>query len=136
MKYAFDSEWNDKTKEIATTLGYGHVMLEKVSVVRSWGSKARRTITRIHALGKVVMLGMSHQKSFCVIELISENFDKQSEQGKTETIIHELMHIPKTFGGGFRHHDHVCSKNGKNELERYMNLKQGNFGQKPIFSWG
>jgi len=22
-----------------------------------------------------------------------------------------LMHIPNTFGGGFRHHDHVCDKN-------------------------
>jgi len=28
-----------------------------------------------------------------------------------KVIIHELMHIPQTFGGGFRHHDHVCERN-------------------------
>ncbi|MEM4261913.1 MAG: putative metallopeptidase, partial [Candidatus Diapherotrites archaeon] len=68
----------------------------------------------------VLMLGMNQQKSFYVIELISENFDKQSENEKIETIVHELMHIPKTFGGGFRHHDHVCNKNVKAETLRYF----------------
>ncbi|MBI4210355.1 MAG: metallopeptidase [Candidatus Diapherotrites archaeon] len=124
MKYAFDSAWTEKAHEMARTLGYGHVMQERLSVVRSWGSKTRRTIARIHCIGKVMMLGMGQKKSFYVIELISEKFDRQPEREKLETIIHELMHIPRTFGGGFRHHDHVCSRNVKTELERYLNMQK------------
>ena len=107
MKYAFDAEWTAKAHEIAKALNYGWVMPERLSVVCSWGSKTRRTIARIHCIGKVMMLGMGQSKSFYVIELISEKFDKQPEAEQMETIIHELMHIPRTFGGGFRHHDNV-----------------------------
>lgn len=120
MKYFFDKQWTEKAKEIAEKLNYNWIIPERLSVVRSYGSKARRTIARIHCINKVLMLGMNQQKSFYVIELISENFDKQSENEKIETIVHELMHIPKTFGGGFRHHDHVCNKNVKAETLRYF----------------
>ncbi|MEK6957573.1 MAG: putative metallopeptidase [archaeon] len=124
MKYEFDAYWSGKAHEMAASLGYSHVIPERLSVVRSRGSKTRRTIARIHCIGKVMMLGMQQRKSFYVIELISEKFDRQPESEKLETVIHELMHIPKTFGGGFRHHDHVCSQNVKLELERYMNQKK------------
>jgi len=100
------------------------VVPEKIAVVKSRGSKTRRTIARIHSIGKVMMLGMGHKKSFYVIELISEKFDKQSKEDQLETIIHELMHIPASFGGGFRHHNMVCRRNVKIEFERYMNLKK------------
>ncbi|HLC79098.1 MAG TPA: putative metallopeptidase [archaeon] len=121
MKYELDPKWTQTAHTIATSLGYKWVNPERLTVVRSWGSKTRRTIARIHCIGKVMMLGMGHKKSFYVIELISEKFDKQPMRDQVETIIHELMHIPKTFGGGFRHHDHVCSRNVKIELERYLN---------------
>ncbi len=124
MKYAFDQAWTEKAHEIARSLNYPHVIPERLTVVRSWGSKTRRTIARIHCIGKVMMLGMGQKKSFYVIELISEKFDRQPQNEQLETIIHELMHIPKTFGGGFRHHDHVCSRNVKTELERYLNIKE------------
>ena len=125
MKYEFDPAWTQKAHEIAKTLNYSWVMPERLTVVRSWGSKTRRTIARIHCIGKVMMLGMGHKKSFYVIELFTEKFDRQPTRDQIETIIHELMHIPRTFGGGFRHHDHVCSQNVKAELERYASLKTG-----------
>src|SRR3989344_3459021 len=124
IKYAYDETWTLRSKEVAESLGYKYVIPEKLSVVRSWGSKTKRTIARIHCIGKVMMLGMNQRKSFYVIELISEKFDKQSEKDQMETIIHELMHIPKTFGGGFRQHDHVCSQNVKAEMERYASIKE------------
>src|SRR3989344_3279045 len=124
MKYEPDTEWTRRAHEIARTLNYDWVIPERLTVVRSRGSETRRTIARIHCIGKVMMLGMGHKKSFYVIELISEKFDRQPEREQVETIIHELMHIPRTFGGGFRHHDHVCSRNVKAELERYASMKE------------
>ncbi len=123
MKYEFEPQWTQRAHEIARSLNYNWIMPERLSVVRSRGSKTRRTIARIHCIGKVMMLGMGHRKSFYVIELISEKFDRRPAREQVETIIHELMHIPRTFGGGFRHHDHVCSQSVKAELEKYLNMK-------------
>ena len=33
------------------------------------------------------------------------------------------MHIPKAFGGGFKHHDHVTERNVNKHYKMYMNLK-------------
>lgn len=103
MKYFFSDFWTLRAKEIAQKLSLSHVDLDRVSVIKSSGSKSRRTIARIHTIGKVMQAGM-RQAPFYTIELLSERFDKQPEEEQVKTIIHELLHIPKSFGGGFRSH--------------------------------
>jgi predicted metallopeptidase len=39
-----------------------------------------------------------------VVEVLSEHYDSLPEDEKEKTLIHELLHIPNSFGGGFRHH--------------------------------
>ena len=39
-----------------------------------------------------------------IIEVIAEKFDKLTEENKERTLIHELMHIPKTFSGALVAH--------------------------------
>ena len=63
-------------------------------------------------------------KAFYVLEFISERFDRLSEIERTRTIIHELMHIPKNFGGGFRFHDHVTARNVQAMLDAYLRAKR------------
>lgn len=103
MRYSFSVPWTEKAREIAQLLGFEHICLERIACVESRGTKTRRVIARIHTLGKVMQLG-TQQKPFYVIELITERFGRQSWEDKVKTIIHELLHIPKGFGGGFRHH--------------------------------
>ena len=103
MKYAFSEEWTLKAKELIVTLELAHIDAERVSCIKSYGTKTRRKIARIHGLGKAVQLGMK-TRPFYVIELLSEKFDSQSAEEQTKTLIHELLHIPAGFGGGFRHH--------------------------------
>lgn len=111
-------------EEIIQLLNWHHIDIENLSFIKSRGSKSRGTIARCHALGKAMQLGMGRKKSFYLIELISKRFDKLSEQEKIKVIIHELMHIPKSFGGGFKHHNHVTDKKVDVVYEHYTNLKQ------------
>tara|TARA_Y100000310_G_scaffold263057_1_gene272960 strand:- start:1173 stop:1574 length:402 start_codon:yes stop_codon:yes gene_type:complete len=110
-------------EEVVEKLNWNHIFLEHVAFIRSFGSKSLGTIARCHALGKAMQLGMGRVKGFYLIEVISERFDKLSEDEKIKTIIHELMHIPKSFGGGFKHHNIVTEKNVKNIYEHYTKLK-------------
>jgi predicted metallopeptidase len=73
-----------------------------------------------------------NRKGFYVLEFISERFDRLSEEEQTKTIIHELMHIPKSFGGGFKHHDYVCDRNIERFFQVYKSLK----AKKNIFHYG
>lgn len=89
--------------EITEKLGFFHVVPQFVFCIRSKGSASRRTIARIHGLGKVWQETLSLPSAY-VIEVISERFDKFTQEDKEKTIIHELLHIPATFAGGFRPH--------------------------------
>jgi len=122
MKYETDFETMEIAKDVITKLNLTHVKTDKLICVRSHGSKSRRTVARIHGLPKIMQLAMN-TKAFYVIEIISENFDKFSQNDKIKTIIHELMHIPKNFGGGFRQHrPYVTSKTVEKVFKEYMSL--------------
>ena len=41
-------------------------------------------------------------------------------------IIHELMHIPKCFGGGFKHHDFVTEKSVNKYYKEYKRKRDEN----------
>jgi predicted metallopeptidase len=55
-----------------------------------------------------------------VIEVISERYDKLSETEKEKTLIHELLHIPKGFTGGFRPHRGYVDKKTVDLLHRKL----------------
>ena len=123
IKYQLAPELQEIVNEISMLI-FPHVRLDSVVCIRSFGSSSRGTIARCHALGKAMQLGMGLKKGFYVIEVIHKRFDKLPEVDKIKTLIHELMHIPKSFGGGFIHHDVVCERNVEIEYERYVNLKR------------
>ncbi|MBI4116914.1 metallopeptidase [Candidatus Pacearchaeota archaeon] len=122
MKYELAPDLQVKAEEISKML-FPHVILERVKCYRSYGTSSRGTIARCHTIGKLIQKAIGI-KAHYVLEFISERFDKMDEKEKTKTIIHELMHIPKTFGGGFKHHDFVCDKNINFFYKQYENFKK------------
>src|SRR3989344_1026045 len=112
MKYEYAEDLQKIAEEISILL-FPHVKMERVKSFRSYGSSTRRTIARYHAL-----------------EFLCPRFEKLSKEDQIKTIIHELMHIPQTFGGGFRHHDHVTEKNVALHYKTYI-AKMGFFKKEP-----
>jgi len=121
MHYENDYGIQDIAKDIITKLNLNYIDFEKLAILRSHGSKSKRTIARIHGLPKIMQVALN-TKAYYAIEIISENFDKLSHEDKIKTIIHELMHIPKSFGGGFRNHrNFVTKKKVETAFKDYMN---------------
>ena len=102
MKYSFSQDWTNKAHEIAKTLNFDYIDTERISCIVSTGSKAR-AYARIHGTSKALQIGM-HMKPCYVIELISEKFNKLDSTAQIKVLIHELMHVPQSFAGGFRNH--------------------------------
>ncbi len=123
IRYEIAPDIQERFVDIIRTLNLDHIDLDKVVCVRSYGSSARRVIARCHGMSKVLQIAMGI-KAFYVLEFLSERFDKLDEKEQEDTIIHELMHIPKNFGGGFRHHDHVSMENVKSLHELYRKSKK------------
>ncbi len=109
MRYDPAPELERLAFDIVGRLGMYHIDTKRLAFVRSRGSKARRTIARIHGTPKVIQVATG-AKALYVVEVISEKFDRLSKDEQTKTIIHELMHIPRNFGGGFRGHANYVNR--------------------------
>lgn len=109
MKYEFAPDIQKKAEEISRFL-FLHIKVENIKCYRSYGTSSKRTIARCHSLGKLMQKAIGRQ-AFYVLEFLSERFDKLDEEEKIKIIIHELMHVPKSFGGGFKHHNFVSERN-------------------------
>jgi predicted metallopeptidase len=111
MKYEFAEDLQKKAEEISKAI-FPHIDVTRIKCFRSYGTSSRGTIARCHSLEKLLQHALAI-RPFYVLEFLSERFDRLSEEEKVRVIIHELMHIPRGFGGGFKHHDFVNERNIK-----------------------
>ena len=117
IKYCKADDIESLVREISHKLDIPHD-LSRIACIRSIGSKSRRTLARCHTISKAIQTGLDI-KAHYVIEIISENFNRLSHADKIKTLIHELMHIPKAFGGGFKGHRYVNKRSVEKMYENY-----------------
>ena len=106
IKYHEAQDIKNAVRKIVAVLEMDYVNADRVFCIRSIGTSSSNIVARCHALPKILQQVLEIEPAY-VIEILSEKFDKMSEEDRMKTLIHELLHIPKTFGGGFRHHDFV-----------------------------
>ena len=119
IRYVEASDVKKLVDEIAEKLDFFHVVPQFVYCYRSYGSKSKRVIARIYGLGKIWQEALRKPPTY-VIEVISERYDKLSGKDKEKTLIHELLHIPKGFSGGFRPHRGYIDKARIEKLHRLL----------------
>jgi predicted metallopeptidase len=117
MRYEYAFDIQRKAENICKVL-FSHINIERIKCFRGYGSSTRNTLARCHALGKIMQKALG-VRAFYVLEFLAEKFDKLESEEQTKIIIHELMHIPKAFGGGFKHHNFVTEKNVAKYYEEY-----------------
>ena len=88
---------------IIDLLNFDHIHPESIYCIRSRGSRARRVIARIHGLSRIWQEVMGLEPAY-IIEIVAERFDYMTEEDQEKSLIHELLHIPHGFKGGFRPH--------------------------------
>jgi len=119
--------------EIADSLDLFHVVKQFVFCVRSRGSASKRTIARIHGFGRIWQETLNLPPSY-VIEVISERYDTLTLEDREKTIIHELLHIPQGFTGGFRPHkgyiDHEIVENLHRTFKKQRESKRQIFSER------
>jgi predicted metallopeptidase len=131
MKYEFADDLQRTAEEISVML-FPHVDIKNIKCYRIYGTSSRGTIARCHALNKIMQKAIGI-KAIYVLELLTEIYEKMNEEEKIKVIIHELMHIPKSFGGGFKHHDFVTERNVNKCYAEYKKIKGEN--EKRTFNW-
>lgn len=101
-------EW-EKAKDIEARithlvhrLEFEHIDPKRIVSFRSNGSSSRAR-ARIWSFPRVWQLALN-LPPYYVIEVLSEHFDHLSDDDQTRVLIHELMHIPKTFSGSLVAH--------------------------------
>jgi len=119
IKYFEAPDVKKLADEIVEELSLSHVVPQFLFCFRSTGSSSRCTIARIHGLSKIWQETFNLPPSY-TIEVISERFDKLSQKEKEKTIIHELLHVPEAFAGGFRPHKGYISDQIVERLHRTL----------------
>ncbi|RLE93902.1 MAG: metallopeptidase [Thermoprotei archaeon] len=122
VKYYEAEDVKKMLKDIVETLGLYYIDLSRVRCVRSKGSRTY-AYARIHGLPRIWQHALKI-KAHYIIEVISENFDALPKEEKIKVLIHELLHIPRSFSGGLRPHKRYIEDDIVEKLYRkYLRLK-------------
>ncbi|MEM2904124.1 MAG: putative metallopeptidase [Candidatus Bathyarchaeia archaeon] len=124
MRYEDAPDVKRLVEEIVLKLELRHIPPGGILCLRSYGSKARWTTARIHSLSRAWQNALKLEPRY-LIEVISERYDRLSEEGKEKTVIHELLHIPEGFKGGFRPHKGWVTSRRIDELYRRLKSSPG-----------
>lgn len=115
MESDFAEDVKRKIEEIVLKLCLKHIDLKRIVCMRSYGSKSNAS-ARIWSMPRIWQKALNIQ-SYYVIEVISQHYDKLSEEEKEKTLLHELMHVPKTFSGALVPHTCFGRKINRKSVE-------------------
>jgi len=134
LKYLEAPDVKKLVDKIVDNLDLSHVVPRSVHCYRSKGSKSKRIIARIHGFGRIwqealglppaYIIEVLSERYDSIIEVLSERYDRLSQEDKEKTLIHELLHIPKGFKGGFRPHKGYISRRRVDSLHKEYTKKR------------
>lgn len=118
MQYMRAPEIKRKIEILVEKLEFTHIKTQNIHCIRSFDAKTR-AYARIWGMAKLFheVAGIEPQY---IIEVIAKKFDKLDEREQIKTLIHELMHIPKTFSGALLSHKGRYHRINDREVEKII----------------
>ena len=121
MKFEPASDIQERIAELVKKLPFPHIDSSRIKCFRSSGSTSRAN-ARIWSLPRIWQKALE-VKAHYVIEVLTERFDTYGKVEQDKILIHELMHIPKTFSGALVPHFCFGKRiNSKSVEEMYRKL--------------
>ncbi len=102
MEFNLAPDIQRKIRQILKQVDFPHVKAPRIVCFRSYGSSSKAQ-ARIWSLPTIWQKALKVKSHYC-IEVLSEKFDHLSAKNQIKILIHELMHIPKTFSGALLPH--------------------------------
>ncbi len=115
ISYHPADDLDEMVREVIKKAGMSYIDPDRVLCFRSRGSRSKRVIARCYSLPKIWQMGLNTSAHY-IIEVIAERFDRLPHEEKVKVVIHELLHIPKAFGGGLRPHRGYVTNRAVNEI--------------------
>lgn len=122
MQYQLAPEIKKQIDTLIEQLNFNHIKIANVHCIRSLDAKTR-AIARIWGMSRLFKEVAGLEPHY-IIEVNAKRFDKMSEREKMKTLIHELMHIPKTFSGALLSHRGKYHRINDREIERILKEKK------------
>ncbi len=123
MKYSIAYDVKHQVDYLIKNLDFSHIRSKNIYCIRSFDAKTR-AYARIWGMAKLFNEVCGIQPHY-IIEVNAKKFDKLNGRDKIKTLIHELMHIPKTFSGSLLPHRGRYHRINDKEVEKILiNLKK------------
>lgn len=122
MKYEKAPDVKKKIDQLIIALEFDHIVAKRIHCIRSFDAKTR-AYARIWGMAKLFSEVAGIEPNY-IIEVNAKKFDKLKERDQVKTLIHELMHIPKTFSGALLSHRGPHHRINDREVEKILrNMK-------------
>lgn len=128
MQYKLAPEIKRTIRVLIKQLNFAHMKPNNIHCIRSSDAKTR-AYARIWGMSRLFKEVAGIEPHY-IIEVNARQFDRLSEREKIKTLIHELMHIPKTFSGALLSHRGRYHEINDREVEKILqNITNENFHQ-------
>src|SRR3989338_9061032 len=118
MKYSKAPDGQEKILQLINQLNMDHIKKDQIHCIRSFDAKTR-AYARIWGMAKLFKEVVGLEPHY-IIEVNGRRFDKLSERDQIKNLIHELMHIPKTFSGALLSHRGPHHEISDREVEKIL----------------
>lgn len=102
MKYEVAPDIKKQIRQLVKQLNLSHIKVNHLHCIRSFDAKTR-AYARIWGMSRLFKEVAGLEPHY-IIEVVGKRFDKLNQREQIKTLIHELLHIPKTFSGALLSH--------------------------------